>query len=112
MFIHKTSVFAALLTCSFVAATSARAETVERVAGTGAQGFVDGPALSAELAAPRGNEVGADGTIYFADQVNVRIRKISPAGIVSTVAGTGFNGDTGDGDLAINGRFGTLFSIA
>jgi RHS repeat-associated protein len=64
------------------------------VAGTGTDGYNgDGiPATTAKLNQPRDVAVGPDGSLYIADMVNQRIRKVSPDGIISTVAGNGTNG--------------------
>lgn len=62
---------------------------VSTVAGTGEPGFADGPGASARLNQPTGVAVDPGGVIYFADRANNRIRKISPQGVVSTIAGTG-----------------------
>ncbi len=61
------------------------------IAGDGKYGFSGdgGPAVDAELAGPQGIAVGANGTIYFVDRFNDRIRAVSPDGIITTVAGNG-----------------------
>jgi sugar lactone lactonase YvrE len=61
------------------------------VAGTGKIGFSGdgGPATAAELNYPAGITFGSDGTLYIADQLNGRIRAVSPAGIITTIAGNG-----------------------
>jgi sugar lactone lactonase YvrE len=64
---------------------------VTTVAGTGTPGASDGPAAAASFNAPHGIEVDPQGNLYVADTSNHRIRKITPDGIVSTVAG-GFPG--------------------
>ena len=46
---------------------------------------------------PAGCAMDAAGNLYIADRDNNRIRRVSPAGIITTVAGTGTSGDTGDG---------------
>lgn len=67
-------------------------------AGTGDQGFSGdgGPAAAAELSFPAGLAVDRTGSLYIADQINGRVRKVAPDGTISTVAGNGhltFNGD-------------------
>jgi len=79
--------------------------TVSVVAGDGLEGFSGdgGPALDAELDGPGELAVGKDGTIYFDDGGNDRVRAISPSGTITTVAGdgpTGEGGDVGDGEAA------------
>ncbi|MEO7651128.1 MAG: hypothetical protein ABIZ80_11720 [Bryobacteraceae bacterium] len=73
------------------------------LAGTGAAGyFADGgPATLAGLFQPAGVELDATGNLFVADQGNRRVRKITPQGIISTVAGNGATGVTGDGGPAI-----------
>ena len=62
-----------------------------RTAGTGVSDFGGdgGPSRSALVGAPVGIKVTPDGSIYFADQLNHRIRKIAPDGTITTVAGNG-----------------------
>lgn len=66
--------------------------SVSTVAGDGTSGYQDGPAASARFAGPLGVTVNARGEIYVADTYNDRIRKISPDGQVSTIAGAGRTG--------------------
>jgi trimeric autotransporter adhesin len=71
---------------------------ITTIAGTGTQGFSGdgGPAAAAQLNQPRGVAVDTAGNVFVADSYNNRIRKISTAGVITTVAGTGnagFNGD-------------------
>lgn len=61
--------------------------TVTTLAGDGNAGFRDGPAASAQFDAPVGVAVGKDGNVYVADTYNDRIRRITPGGEVSTLAG-------------------------
>ena len=80
---------------------------VTTVAGSGTPGpysdIVDGPVDTARLFGPEGLVVDDQGNIYVADTLNNRVRCISPAGIVTTVAGSGpgtvygFDGDLVDG---------------
>jgi hypothetical protein len=71
---------------------------VSTYAGTGQFGDEDGPALKARFDGPTGIAVDTDGTVYVADTNNNCIRRISPAGQVSTFAGSGYRG-WGDGPL-------------
>ncbi|MFN6018357.1 MAG: choice-of-anchor D domain-containing protein [Verrucomicrobiota bacterium] len=61
-------------------------------AGSGSRGSKDGPALSATFDAPHAVAVDKNHNIYVADTNNHKIRKITPDGIVSTLAGSGFYG--------------------
>ena len=61
-------------------------------AGNGVYGFVDGIASNAEFRNPQGVDVDVQGNVYVADASNNCIRKITPSGIVSTVAGNGIAG--------------------
>jgi sugar lactone lactonase YvrE len=77
--------------------------TITTVAGTGKAGFSgdDGLATQAWLGSPSGVAVDANSNIYIADSSNHRIRKVSADGIITTVAGNGNAGFSGDGDEAI-----------
>jgi streptogramin lyase len=60
---------------------------VTTLAGSGAIGAADGPGGSASFAAPFGVAVGGDGNLYVADSGNSLLRRVTPAGVVSTLAG-------------------------
>jgi sugar lactone lactonase YvrE len=60
-----------------------------------------GPAIEAYLDTPEGIGAASDGTIYFADSRNQRIRRILKTGIIETVAGTGQTGFGGDNGSAL-----------
>src|SRR5690606_4473940 len=65
---------------------------IEGFAGTGEPGSAgdDGPAIDAQLRAPRDLEIGPDGDLYFADTDNSKIRAIDlETGVIRTVVGTG-----------------------
>lgn len=76
--------------------------TITTVAGTGDGGFAGdgGPAVDAKLMSPRGLAVMKDGSLVVADAGNNRIRMINKEGNISTIAGTGSAGYSGDGGPA------------
>ena len=78
------------------------AGTITTVAGNGARGFAGdgGPAGSAQLTGPDGVAVDADGNLYIADISDHRVRRVDPAGTITTLAGDGTRGFGGDGGLA------------
>lgn len=89
------------------------AGVVSTLAGTGTQGYTDGPGAIAQFYIPAGLAVDGQGNVLVADQGNNRIRKITPAGVVSTVAGTGssFSGGFADGP-AREARFNSPRGVA
>jgi sugar lactone lactonase YvrE len=88
--------------------------TISAFAGTGAVGFAGdlGAATSARLSYPRGLAVDSNGNVYVADTWNYRIRKISAAGTIQTVAGNGSYGVFGDGGQAVNASLGAIEALA
>src|SRR5207249_3588216 len=88
--------------------------TITTVAGTGAAvgfGGDGGPASSAALALPKGVTMDATGNLYIADSLNHRVRRISAAGVITTVAGDAVQGFTGDGVAAIGTSLNSPASI-
>ncbi|MCD6010225.1 MAG: hypothetical protein K0Q79_87 [Flavipsychrobacter sp.] len=84
---------------------------VTTVAGTGVAGFTGdgGPATAAQMNEPWGIAVDKNGNLYFSDHVNMRIRKISKSGIITSIAGGGtapFANDTPALDARIIGPYG------
>ncbi len=69
-----------------VVSTYAGAETPKDDLGRQFGGYRDGPATIAQFRYPVGLEVGSDGTLYVADAGNRAVRRISPGGVVTTVA--------------------------
>ena len=73
--------------------SSLNAQLVLTIAGEIEEiGSVDGPALEANFNNPHGIAVDSEGNIFIADRFNHKIRKLSPEGIVSTIAGSGLLG--------------------
>lgn len=83
---------------------------ITTVAGNGTAGFTGdgGPATNAELNLPCGVAVDSAGNLYIGDSANRRVRKVSN-GVITTIAGNGTAGFTGDGGPATNA---TLFPLA
>lgn len=77
-------------------------------AGNGSAGFAGdgGPAGEAVLTDPSDIGFALDGSIYIADTGNYRVRKVGPDGIITTVAGNGVSGCSGDGGPALQAELG------
>jgi hypothetical protein len=86
---------------------------VRTIAGTGEAGFSGdgGRATAAELNFVHSAAPTTDGGLLLADELNNRIRKISASGIITTVAGTGGQGFSGDGGLATNAEINNPRSV-
>src|SRR5262245_41318420 len=82
-------------------------------AGTGKPGYSGdgGPATNAQLNNPYGIVRGPDGGFYICDMDNHVVRKINRDGIISTVAGTGKRGYSGDRDLATRAELNEPYEV-
>ena len=80
--------------------------TITTIAGTGRAGFSGdgGPATSARLMTPQGVAVDGQGNVYVADYGNHRVREVSADGKITTIAGAGKPGFSGDGGPAISAK--------
>ena len=87
---------------------------ITNLAGTGTAGFAGdgGPAASASLNLPYGLAVDLNGNLFIADLGNLRVRRISPDGTITTVAGNGQKGSAGDGGPATNAQLMTPRNLA
>jgi RHS repeat-associated protein len=88
--------------------------TISTVVGTGVEGYSgdSGSALEAKISKPHGIVVAPDGTTYLSDDLDHVIRKVSPDGTITTVAGTGTEGFSGDGGPAIAAQFRSPMGLA
>ena len=92
--------------------------TISTVAGSGTPGYMGdgGAAISAQINGPFGIALDSAGNLYIADTANNVVRKVSPDGTISTVAGTGAAGYSGDGGAArsawLNGPEGVALDTA
>jgi sugar lactone lactonase YvrE len=76
--------------------------TISTVAGTGMAGFSGdgGPAARAQLNDPRAVAVDKGGNVYVGEELGQRVRRIDPSGTITTIAGNGTAGFSGDGGPA------------
>ena len=87
---------------------------ITTIAGTGVRGSSGdgGPATEAQFAAPGGLAVDGSGNLYVADWGNHGIRRIDAGGVITTIAGTGVRGFSGDGGPATEAQFATPTDLA
>ncbi|MET7391604.1 NHL repeat-containing protein [Streptomyces sp. NPDC005529] len=91
-----------------------RRHRLRTVAGTGVMGFEGGqlPALTAQLSCPSGLARGVDGSLYITDMWNHSIRRLSTDNVITTVAGTGSWGFSGDNQQATDAHLECPSAIA
>ncbi len=87
---------------------------IDTLAGAGHSAYSGdgGPATSAQLFHPSGTAVDASGNLFIADTANNRVRKVSPAGTITTVAGDGVAGHSGDGGPGASARLNSPSAVA
>ena len=87
---------------------------IKTLAGSGAQGSSGdgGAATSAQLYNPNGVAADASGNIFIADTNNNKIRLVTSAGIITTIAGVGTQGPSGDGGMATSAQLYSPYGVA
>lgn len=87
---------------------------ITTVAGNGIYDYSGdgGAATNASLKNPIGVALDAWGNLFIADQNNFRIRKVDTSGVITTVAGTGSIGFSGDGGSATNAKLSSVTGVA
>jgi trimeric autotransporter adhesin len=87
---------------------------INPIAGTGIAGNAgdNAPAISALLNSPTGVAFDSQGNYFFTDSANNEVREISAAGIITTIAGTGATGSSGDGGAATSATLNNPTGIA
>jgi streptogramin lyase len=95
-----------------LACTTTAAE-IHTIAGTGSKGFSGdgGPAAQARMNNVFGLVRGPDGALYVCDTDNQRVRRISPDGTISTFAGNGTRGFSGDGGKAVDAAMNEPYEV-
>ena len=109
--------FHALLILAALSAAVAGAQPaddwiVETVAGGIGPNGDGGAATAAQLYGPTGVALDGAGNLYIGDTFNQRIRKVDAAGVITTVAGNGTEGDSGDGDAAVEAQLNHPVGVA
>lgn len=100
------------LSCAFGAETLIAATTAT-IAGTGTTGYSgdNGPATKAQLGNPYGVVRGPDGALYVCEVDNHVIRRIAPDGVITSVAGNGQRGYSGDGGPATRAKLNEPYEV-
>ncbi len=106
---RRTPPFLGLLLVS-LAAARAHGQSIVTIAGGGSDDGRSGAAV--RFAAPAGIALAPNGDVVLADADANRVRRVSAAGVVSTVAGTGFPADNGDGGPATHAALYAPFGVA
>jgi len=96
----------------FSASTSGYGQIITRITGFGSALGDGGPAIEGSVNTPYDVTTDRLGNIYIADRNNSRIRRIDPSGIITTIAGNGTVGFSGDGGPAVDAVLGRPTSVA
>ena len=108
------NLFIADLLANRIRKVSASTGVITTVAGNGGWGLAGdgGPATSASLNYPYGVAVDASGNLFIADEQNHAIRKVSPSGVITRVAGNGTAGYSGNGGPATSAQLNSPNAVA
>ena len=89
-------------------------KVITTFAGGGGEGFSGdcGPAVQARLGCPYSVAADGAGNVYIADTCNSRIRKVDTTGMITTFAGGGEEGFSGDGGPAVQAQLDSPYSVA
>ena len=107
--------FAAIAESAVAQITLPAASDIKTLAGNGTAGYSGdgGAATSAELYRPGGVAVDTVGNLYISDMLNNRVRKVTAStGTITTIAGNGTLGHTGDGGLATSAELDSPTGVA
>ena len=105
------NIFLALSFIAFaVSPALCKAQNITTIAGCGIGD--DSLAVNAELVGPVGITFDTAGNAYIVDQGSHRVRKVDVSGVITTIAGTGVYGYSGDGGPATAATLGVLYGIA
>ena len=87
---------------------------ISTIAGNGLLSYSgdNGQASKAQLYGPQATATDRAGNVYVADTQNNRVRKVSPAGVITTFAGNGTAGFAGDGSAAVNAQLARPAGVA
>ena len=100
-----------LVTCLSVTVGAQTSYLLQTLAGSDEVGD-GGPPLAALLAHAEGLAIDSAGVVYISDADAHRVRRVAPGGLISTVAGTGHAGFSGDGVSAVNATLNTPYGLA
>ena len=112
--IDRRSLAPLVVCCVLLCIAAAPAGEIDTVAGTGqpADGGDAGPALRTNIGQPFGVEIGPDGALYITEVVNHRVRRLDQAtGSLTTVAGCGRKGYSGDGGPATGAELNEPYEV-
>lgn len=104
---------AAIAAMAAMAASTLCAERIELVAGGGSRTNTEPlPAIEAQLISPFGVDFDQSGNLFLVEMTGHRLRRLTPDGTLSVIAGTGTAGNSGDGGPGLSARFNGIHNLA